>query len=138
MNPDDGEAYTFIFDMSEPSIKLSGMDDWSVMGQRTTGSGSMAFDDTPVPAELVWSGETDWNPDVDIPEDSPWDGFEDRAARNLHTLLAFQMLHPATYTGIARAALKDTIEYVNERKRPWYQSCADQANKDPFVLETVG
>lgn len=138
VNPEDEEIYIFIADMSHPSIELGGMDDWSVIGQRTTGSGSVTFNDTPVPDEFVWSGETDWNPDGEIPEDSPWEGYEDRAGRNPHILLAFQMLHPATYTGIARAALKDATEYVNKQKRPWYQSYADQASKDPFVLESVG
>jgi len=49
-----------------------------------------------------------------------------------------QSLLASIHVGVARAALRDAIDYVRARARPWFQSGVDQASDDPFVLAHIG
>ncbi|MHC6223384.1 SfnB family sulfur acquisition oxidoreductase [Pseudomonas sp. X10] len=98
---------------------LQVIDDWSGFGQRTTGSGSVVFDNVAVSAEDV------------VPFQS--------AFERLTTVgpLA-QILHAAIDTGIARAAYEDALQFVRTRSRPWVDSGQDKASDDPLTLKSFG
>jgi alkylation response protein AidB-like acyl-CoA dehydrogenase len=40
--------------------------------------------------------------------------------------------------GIAKAALREAIDFVRARARPWFQSGVDRAAEDPYVLRHIG
>ncbi|WP_214367001.1 acyl-CoA dehydrogenase family protein [Pseudonocardia sp. H11422] len=102
---------------------LTIIDDWSGLGQRGTASGSIEFVNVRVPAARV-------------PDPAGFmDVFESRTS--MITVLA-QNFFAAIYTGIAKNALHDAIDYVTARARPWFQSGVDRASDDPHVLRHVG
>ncbi|WP_276565180.1 acyl-CoA dehydrogenase family protein, partial [Pseudomonas gingeri] len=88
-------------------------------GQRTTGSGSVVFEDVFVAAEDV------------IP-------FQSAFERPTPVGPLAQILHAAIDTGIARAAYEDTLHFVRTRTRPWIDSGNDKASEDPLTLKSVG
>ena len=94
-------------------------DDWSGMGQVTTGSGTTHFEDVPVIAEQLV--ETDG---LAPPE-------------SLFGPLG-QLSFSAIHLGIAKAAWRDLVEYVTSRTRPWVHSGVDNAVDDPIVQVRAG
>ncbi|MGY2223512.1 SfnB family sulfur acquisition oxidoreductase [Pseudomonas gingeri] len=101
------------------SAGLTVIDDWTGFGQRTTGSGSVVFEDVFVAAEDV------------IP-------FQSAFERPTPVGPLAQILHAAIDTGIARAAYEDTLHFVRTRTRPWIDSGNDKASEDPLTLKSVG
>lgn len=95
------------------------IDDWTCFGQRTTASGSVYLDDV----ELT---------DLEI--------IVHQAAFDRPTPMGpvAQILHAAVDTGIARAALADTIEFVRQYTRPWIDSGQEHGYEDPYVISMVG
>ncbi|MBO9551783.1 SfnB family sulfur acquisition oxidoreductase [Pseudomonas sp.] len=98
---------------------LQVIDDWSGFGQRTTGSGSVTFDN-------VW---------VDADDVVP---FQTAFERPTPVGPLAQILHAAIDTGIARAALDDALHFVRTRSRPWVDSGLDKASDDPLTLKSFG
>ncbi|MEF9898894.1 MAG: SfnB family sulfur acquisition oxidoreductase [Pseudomonas sp.] len=98
---------------------LQVIDDWSGFGQRTTGSGSVLFENVRVNAEDVLPFQT---------------AFE----RPTPVGPLAQILHAAIDTGIARAAYEDGLQFVRTRSRPWIDSGNDQASEDPLTLKSFG
>lgn len=98
---------------------LEVIDDWSGFGQRTTGSGSVTFDN-------VWVGAEDVVP------------FESAFERPTPVGSLAQILHAAIDTGIARAAVQDALHFVRTRSRPWVDSGVDKASDDPLTLKSFG
>ncbi len=98
---------------------LQVIDDWSGFGQRTTGSGSVTFDN-------VW---------VDAGDVVP---FQSAFERPTPVGPLAQILHAAIDTGIARAALDDALHFVRTRSRPWVDSGLDKASDDPLTLKSFG
>ncbi|MDH1575846.1 SfnB family sulfur acquisition oxidoreductase [Pseudomonas sp. GD03746] len=98
---------------------LQVIDDWSGFGQRTTGSGSVVFDNVPVRAEDV------------VP-------FQSAFERPTPVGPLAQILHAAIDTGIARAAYEDALHFVRTRSRPWVDSGQDKASEDPLTLKSFG
>ena len=98
---------------------LQVIDDWSGFGQRTTGSGSVTFDN-------VW---------VDADDVVP---FQSAFERPTPVGPLAQILHAAIDTGIARAALDDALHFVRTRSRPWVDSGLDKASDDPLTLKSFG
>ncbi|GGK04431.1 hypothetical protein GCM10010123_37960 [Pilimelia anulata] len=95
------------------------IDDWDGFGQRLTGSGTTVFDDVPVAAE-----------DVEV---------LDVAQRANSSLFAvFQLVHLATLAGIGRAALADTVAFVNGRTRNLFNPVHASPGADPQVQQVVG
>ena len=92
---------------------LSVIDDWSGFGQRTTGSGSVVFDNVAVTAADV------------VP-------FQTAFERPTPVGPLAQILHAAIDTGIARAAYEDALHFVRTRTRPWIDSGFDKAVDDPL------
>ncbi|MBC3411552.1 SfnB family sulfur acquisition oxidoreductase [Pseudomonas sp. SWRI107] len=98
---------------------LQVIDDWSGFGQRTTGSGSVVFDNVQVRSEDV------------VPFGSAFE-------RPTTVGPLAQILHAAIDTGIARAAFEDALHFVRTRSRPWVDSGLDKACDDPLTLKSFG
>jgi SfnB family sulfur acquisition oxidoreductase len=98
---------------------LQVVDDWSGFGQRTTGSGSVIFDQVFVADEDV------------VPF---------QAALDRPTALGpfAQILHAAIDTGLARGAYQDTLAFVRSRSRPWIDAGVERASDDPLTLNEIG
>ncbi|MFK8330812.1 SfnB family sulfur acquisition oxidoreductase [Pseudomonas sp. BJa5] len=101
------------------SAGLKVIDDWSGFGQRTTGSGSVVFDNVQVGADDV------------LP-------FQSAFERPTTVGPLAQILHAAIDTGIARAAFEDALQFVRSRSRPWIDSGSDKASDDPLSLKSFG
>lgn len=98
---------------------LNVIDDWSGFGQRTTGSGSVVFDNVYVSDEDV------------VP-------FQTAFERPTTVGPLAQILHAAIDTGIARAAYEDALHFVRTRTRPWIDSGIEKAVDDPLTLHSFG
>ncbi|MCD5979490.1 SfnB family sulfur acquisition oxidoreductase [Pseudomonas quasicaspiana] len=98
---------------------LTVIDDWSGFGQRTTGSGSVVFENVYVEARDVVAFQT---------------AFE----RPTTVGPLAQILHAAIDTGIARAAFEDALHFVRTRTRPWIDSGIEKAVDDPLTLSSFG
>ncbi|EIK98436.1 putative acyl-CoA dehydrogenase [Pseudomonas sp. M47T1] len=105
--------------VARDSQGLDVIDDWSGFGQRTTGSGSVVFDNVYVAAEDVIA-------------------FQSAFERPTPVGPLAQILHAAIDTGIARAAYEDALHFVRTRTRPWIDSGIDKAVDDPLTLKSIG
>ena len=114
----DHENREFLAFITRESEGLELIDDWSGFGQRTTGSGTVKFNNVQVAAEDI------------IPFDT---------AFSQVTLVGpfAQIMHAAIETGIARAAFEETLHRVRQA-RPWIDSGVDQATADPLILFELG
>lgn len=102
-----------------PAPGLTILDDWTGMGQKTTASGTIIFENVVIPPEICF----------------------DLAPFNTETSLfgSFgQCMFAAIYAGIARGALQDAVGYVRTRARPWPHSGVETATQDPYVLYHLG
>jgi len=115
---DEQGVQQFAFVPAE-SEGLKVIDDWSGFGQRTTGSGSVLFENVRVAAEDV------------VP-------FQSAFERPTPVGPLAQILHAAIDTGIARAAYEDALHFVRTRSRPWVDSGIDKASDDPLTLKSFG
>ncbi|KNC07671.1 MULTISPECIES: SfnB family sulfur acquisition oxidoreductase [Pseudomonas] len=95
------------------------IDDWSGFGQRTTGSGSVVFDNVWVSADAI------------VP-------FQSAFERPTTVGPFAQILHAAIDTGIARGAFEDALQFVRTRTRPWIDATSDKAVEDPLSLKSFG
>ncbi|MET1077385.1 MAG: SfnB family sulfur acquisition oxidoreductase [Pseudomonas sp.] len=114
---DQGIGYLAFAAHDAPGLQV--IDDWSGFGQRTTGSGSVLFDQVYVEAEDV------------LP-------FQSAFERPTTVGPLAQLLHAAIDTGLARAAYEDALRFVRERSRPWIDSGVDSAREDPLTLKAFG
>lgn len=114
---EDGVQHLVFVPADSPGLKV--IDDWSGFGQRTTGSGSVVFDNVPVHSEDV------------VP-------FQSAFERPTPVGPLAQILHAAIDTGIARAALDDALHFVRTRSRPWIDAGLDKASDDPLTLKSFG
>ncbi|MGO4109679.1 SfnB family sulfur acquisition oxidoreductase [Paenibacillus sp. YAF4_2] len=95
------------------------IDDWSGIGQRITGSGSVILRDVEVPEQYVLPNYHIF----DLP----------------NTYLAYgQIMHAAIDTGIAQAALEDAAAFVREKTRPAYGSGVEHASDEPDMIRRFG
>ncbi len=98
-------------------------DDWNVMGQRATVSGSVSFDQVTVDPELV------------LPY---WECFEVPQLLGARA----QLYHAAIQVGLASGALEAARWFVTEKARPFFEATragwADTAAGDPHVIYRFG
>jgi alkylation response protein AidB-like acyl-CoA dehydrogenase len=114
---EDGHQYLAFVSRNAPGLSV--IDDWSGFGQRTTGSGSVVFDNVPVRTEDLVSFQA--------------------AFERPTTVGPFaQVLHAAIDAGIARAAYQDALEFVRTRSRPWIDSGVEKASSDPLTIQEFG
>ncbi len=98
---------------------LSVIDDWDSMGQRTTSSGTVLAQDLYVPAFNLFPTYRSY--------ESP-------------TLAGpfAQLTTAAIDAGIARAALRDTVTFVQQHARPWIDAGVEKASEDPLTIIQIG
>lgn len=113
---EDQREFLAFIERNSPGVDL--IDDWSGFGQRTTGSGTVKFNQVQVKAEDV------------IPFDT---------AFSSPTLVGpfAQIMHAAIEVGIARAAFEETIQRVKQA-RPWIDAHVDHATQDPLTIYELG
>ncbi|WP_181724969.1 SfnB family sulfur acquisition oxidoreductase [Nocardia gipuzkoensis] len=100
-----------------PGVRV--VDDWNGLGQRTTGSGTVSFEEVLVDSDQVM----------------PRSG----AVRAPTGYGAFaQLLHAAIDTGIARGALTAATEFVRTKSRPWFEAGVANAVDDPLLIQRFG
>lgn len=114
---EDGRGARAITPDVAPGLKA--VDDWSSFGQRTTASGTVLMDDVRLPADHVF--------DTQILVDRP----------TLYGPIS-QLIQAAIDAGIARKALRETVEFVRTRARPWIDSGVDRASDDPYTIAAIG
>ncbi|MFX6108477.1 SfnB family sulfur acquisition oxidoreductase [Acinetobacter baumannii] len=113
---DAGREYLAFVKSGSQGLKL--VDDWSGFGQKTTGSGTVKFDQVFVDADDV------------IPFDT---------AFLQPTLVGpfAQIMHASIEVGIARAAFEESLQRVHQA-RPWIDSNVETANQDPLTIYELG
>ena len=113
----EGRAWYAIADRNAPGLTV--IDDWSAIGQRTTLSGTVLLDNVLVPKTHLVPG---------------YKGYDHPTADGA----IFQIIQVAVDTGIAKAAIAETVRFVREKSRPWVDSNLDHAWQDPYTIQAVG
>jgi SfnB family sulfur acquisition oxidoreductase len=106
-----------IVERNAPGLTI--IDDWSSFGQRTTASGTTILENVKVPRDYV------------VPH---YKAFERPTTQGPIA----QIIQAAVDVGIAKAALKDTIEFVRNHTRPWIDSNVEHGYEDPLLIYKVG
>ncbi|HEX4063364.1 MAG TPA: acyl-CoA dehydrogenase family protein [Streptosporangiaceae bacterium] len=118
---DDGQLGLAFVERDAEGIKLD--EDWNVMGQRATVSGSASFDDVVADPGLV------------LPYGSAFAVPQQLGARA-------QLWHAGIGVGIAGGALRDAGWYVRDKARPFFEAAragwAESASTDPHVIRRYG
>ncbi|MCJ8507081.1 SfnB family sulfur acquisition oxidoreductase [Rhizobium lemnae] len=114
---DQGRAWYAIAERDAPGLTV--IDDWSAFGQRTTLSGTVILDRVKVPKTHLVPG---------------YKGYEVPTADGA----IFQIIQVAVDTGIAKAAIDDTIDFVRTKSRAWVDSGLEKATDDPYTLQAIG
>ncbi|MBB4289783.1 SfnB family sulfur acquisition oxidoreductase [Rhizobium leguminosarum] len=114
---DEGRAWYAIADRDAPGLTV--IDDWSSFGQRTTLSGTVILDNVKVDKTWLVPG---------------YKGYDKPTADGA----IFQIIQVAVDTGIASAAIKETIDFVRTKSRAWVDSGLDHAWDDPYTIQAVG
>jgi SfnB family sulfur acquisition oxidoreductase len=118
---DEGRLVLAFVERDAPGVQVG--DDWDVMGQRATVSGSAVFDQVPVDPALV------------IPYGGAFEVPQQLGARA-------QLVHAAIQAGIAGGALRDAGQFVRTRARPFFEATragwADTAAADPHTIHRFG
>ncbi|MGO8884522.1 MAG: SfnB family sulfur acquisition oxidoreductase [Streptosporangiaceae bacterium] len=98
-------------------------EDWNVMGQRATVSGSAVFDNVAVDPALV------------VPYERAFAVPQELGARA-------QLVHAAIQVGIAGGALRDARDFVRDKARPFFEAAragwAERASDDPHTIRRFG
>jgi len=118
---DAGRLVLAFVERDAPGVRVD--EDWNVMGQRATVSGSAVFDQVPVDPGLV------------VPYASAFEVPQQLGARA-------QLVHAAIGVGIAGGALRDAREFVRTRARPFFEAArggwAQAAGEDPHTIRRFG
>lgn len=114
-----GNYYEGIVPTSRRGIVVK--DDWDAIGQRQTGSGTVAFDRVVVEEheilETPYAGHTVFSTIVPI---------------------LSQSILGSIFAGICEGALDAARSYTRTRSRPWYTSVAERAEEEPSTLRQYG
>ncbi|MCB8877795.1 SfnB family sulfur acquisition oxidoreductase [Acidisoma silvae] len=114
---DEGRAWYAIAKRDDAGLTV--IDDWSSFGQRTTLSGTVIVDNVRVPKTHLVPG---------------YKGYDKPTADGA----IFQVIQAAVDTGIARAAIEDTIAFVRSSSRPWIDANVEHASQDPYTIQAIG
>lgn len=93
------------------------IDDWDGFGQRVTGSGTTVFQNVYLNAGSVVRHHRE-RPGV------------------MNTV--GQIIHAGVDLGIARAAFRETVDFIRNKARPWVDSSIEKASKDPLTIARIG
>ncbi|MDP4332179.1 acyl-CoA dehydrogenase family protein [Curtobacterium sp. A7_M15] len=111
---DTGARFVALVDAQDPGVRIG--DDWDGFGQRVTGSGSVTYTDVHVPDERVL----------------PY------ATRYPYQEQYYQTVMHAILVGIGRAALREGIGALRDRRRGHHNGTAADPKADPELLGTIG
>ncbi|MUO79083.1 SfnB family sulfur acquisition oxidoreductase [Agrobacterium vitis] len=114
---EEGRAWYAIADRDAPGLTV--IDDWSSFGQRTTLSGTVILENVKVDKAWLVPG---------------YKGYEVPTADGA----IFQIIQVAVDTGIAQAAIVETIDFVRTKSRPWVDSGLERTSDDPYTIQAVG
>jgi SfnB family sulfur acquisition oxidoreductase len=114
---DQGRAWYAIAERDAPGLTV--IDDWSSFGQRTTLSGTVILNNVKVPKTHLVPG---------------YKGYAEPTADGA----IFQIIQVAVDTGIAQAAIDETVSFVRTKSRAWVDSGVDNAWDDPYTIQAVG
>ncbi|MFF0923759.1 SfnB family sulfur acquisition oxidoreductase [Rhizobium leguminosarum] len=114
---DEGRAWYAVAERGAPGLTV--IDDWSSFGQRTTLSGTVLLDNVKVPKTHLVPG---------------YKGYEVPTADGA----IFQIIQVAVDTGIAQAAIDETVSFVRTKSRAWVDSGVDNAWDDPYTIQAIG
>jgi SfnB family sulfur acquisition oxidoreductase len=118
---DDGRLVLAFVDRHAPGVTID--EDWDVMGQRATVSGTATFDHVQVEPGLV------------VPYADAFEVPQQFGARS-------QLVHTAIQVGIAGGALRDARAFVTTKARPFFEATrsgwADAAASDPHTIHRFG
>ena len=114
---EQGRAWYAIADRDAPGLTV--IDDWSSFGQRTTLSGTVILDNVKVDKAWVVPG---------------YKGYDKPTADGA----IFQIIQVAVDTGIASAAIQETIDFVRTKSRAWVDSGFEHAHDDPYTIQAIG
>ena len=113
----DGQTERVLVQVPTNAPGVERFDDWRGFGQRLSASGTTRFRNVRVEAEQVLPNA--------------------RAAPTPMTAF-FQLVHLATLAGIARAIERDTVDFVQRRKRIYSNGSGTAPRHDPLVQQVVG
>ncbi|MEV8313733.1 SfnB family sulfur acquisition oxidoreductase [Streptomyces sp. NPDC059900] len=116
-NDEQGRTHAAWVPADHPGVHVE--DDWNGMGQRTTGSGTVRFDQVRVPAEHI------------VPVYSIFEKDEVFGAFG-------QYLHAAIDTGIAVGALREGKRLVHALARPRLEAGVERAADEGAVIDGFG
>ena len=120
LDPDERVVLAFI-PRHDPAVQID--EDWNVMGQRATVSGSTAIDDCRVERAL-WL--------------EYWRAYESPQLLGARA----QIVHAAIEVGIAGGALADARAFVRDKARPFFEAVnggwAQRASEDPHTIFRFG
>ncbi|OBZ94757.1 monooxygenase [Pararhizobium polonicum] len=114
---DEGKAWYAIAERDAPGLTV--IDDWSSFGQRTTLSGTVILNNVKVPKTHL------------VP------GYKGYAVPTADGAI-FQIIQVAVDTGIAQAAIDETVSFVRTKSRAWVDSGVDNAWDDPYTIQAIG
>ncbi|MCA1406307.1 SfnB family sulfur acquisition oxidoreductase [Ensifer sp. IC3342] len=95
------------------------IDDWDSFGQRVTGSGTIILQNVYVNAGSVVRHRR---------------GFERRSTIDS----VGQLIHAGVDLGIARAAFRETVDFIRNRAQPRMDSGVEKVSEDPLTIARVG
>ena len=118
---DAGRLVLAFVERDAPGVHVD--EDWNVMGQRATVSGSAVFDHVRVDPGLVLAYQEAFQ----VPQQL--------GARS-------QLVHAAIQVGIAGGALRDAREFIGAKARPFFEAAragwSDAATDDPHTIHRFG
>jgi len=112
----DGQYIAFL-PADTPGVRI--VDDWDALGQRTTSSGTIVFENVAVDRDHIMPRAASVNAPT---------GYGAFA----------QLMHAAIDLGIARGALEAAAEFVREKSRPWFEAGVTRAIDDPLLIQRFG
>ena len=113
---DEGRTVSAVIERDAPGLEIE--DDWDGFGQRTTASGTLRLKAVRVRRDHVFHTE--------------------QLGKLSHSYGLPYLVHAAIDVGIARAALNDTVDYVQHKARAWRTTSLSKASDDPLVVSEIG
>ncbi|MDR8016082.1 SfnB family sulfur acquisition oxidoreductase [Ectopseudomonas guguanensis] len=114
---DQGRPWLAFIQRGRPGLRV--VNDWSGFGQRTTASGTVLLNEV----------EVDENNLIPL-----WPLADKPSIQGAFS----QLIQAAIDLGIADGALRDTLDFVRHKARPWIDAKVERAGDDPYVIADVG
>ncbi|MCA6215998.1 acyl-CoA dehydrogenase family protein [Ideonella sp. B7] len=112
----DGSERQLVGHVATRAAGVQVQEDWDSFGQRQTDSGTVTFEQVPLPDAAVFQR----------PGETP------TPQATLRTVLA-QLILTNLYLGLAQGAYQQALGYLRERTRPWPNGNAAQAIEEPLL-----